>query len=154
MEGLIPFLIHAMKKQHGRPHHHGSYRSFSAGSSRSYHLLLGADQSGELEGSSHRRTRSEFQPPSLDLLEQRYSAGNLDYNIMSNSKSFNKGSNNPVLIGPSSNANTTTTTTNNNNSSAFSHMNSTIVNYRLPQNASSAYQFSKGINSAGSGTKV
>ncbi|TXG64129.1 hypothetical protein EZV62_011123 [Acer yangbiense] len=56
MEGLIPFLIHAMKKQ--RPQH--SYRSFSVGSTRSYHLLNGGDA---VDGSSHRRTRSDFQPP-------------------------------------------------------------------------------------------
>ncbi|KAI9180716.1 hypothetical protein LWI28_007467 [Acer negundo] len=56
MEGLIPYLIHAMKKQ--RPQH--SYKSFSMGSTRSYHLLNEGDA---VDGSSHRRTRSDFQPP-------------------------------------------------------------------------------------------
>ncbi|KAK5774485.1 hypothetical protein PVK06_042340 [Gossypium arboreum] len=63
MEGLIPYLIHAMKKQ--KPGH--NYRSTSVGSSRSYHLL---------EGSSHRRTRSEFQPPAtVEVVEQRSGLG-------------------------------------------------------------------------------
>ncbi|OAY45415.1 uncharacterized protein LOC110618794 [Manihot esculenta] len=65
MEGLIPYLLHAMKKQ--RPQN--SCRSFSASSSRSYHLLLSGGDS--FNGSSHRRTRSEFQPPSVEFLEQR-----------------------------------------------------------------------------------
>lgn len=142
MEGLIPFLIHAMKKQNGRPPHHSSFsRSLSTGSSRSYHLLLGADKSGE-EGSSHRRTRSEFQPPTLDFLEQRpaSSGGNLDYNNMSNPKRFNRGSNNSVLISPPSNANT--------NNNTFWQMNSTIATYQVRQNASPAHPISnsKGIN--------
>lgn len=65
MEGLIPYLLHAMKKQ--RPQH--SYRSFSENSNRSYHLLNPKDSS---HGSSHRRTRSEFQPPAnIDFLEHR-----------------------------------------------------------------------------------
>ncbi|XP_059311283.1 uncharacterized protein LOC132062811 [Lycium ferocissimum] len=57
MEGLIPFLLHAMKKQ--KPHHN-SFRCLSDTSNRSYHMLVGTDS---IEGSSHRRTRSEFQPP-------------------------------------------------------------------------------------------
>lgn len=143
MEGLIPFLIHALKKQNGRPPHHSSFgRSLSTGSSRSYHLLLGADKSGELEGSSHRRTRSEFQPPTLDFLEQRpaSSSGNLDYNNMSNPKRFNRGSNNSVLTSPPSNANT--------NNNTFWQMNSTIATYQVRQNASPAHPISnsKGIN--------
>ncbi|KAK9287123.1 hypothetical protein L1049_015534 [Liquidambar formosana] len=64
MEGLIPFLLHALKKQ--RPHH--SYRSLSEGSSRSYHVLMGPDS---YEGASHRRARSEFEPPTVEFLEQR-----------------------------------------------------------------------------------
>lgn len=66
MEGLIPFLLHAMKKQ--KPHH--TYRSLSEGSTRSYHLLNAA-AADSLSGSSHRRTRSEFQPPSIEFAEQR-----------------------------------------------------------------------------------
>ncbi|CAI9764435.1 unnamed protein product [Fraxinus pennsylvanica] len=80
MEGLIPFLLHAMKKQ--RPQH--SYRSLSENSTRSYHLLMAAGES--VEGSSHRRTRSEFQPPSINFLEQR---SGLEY--FSHTKSFSKG---------------------------------------------------------------
>ncbi|KAI3448184.1 hypothetical protein Pfo_004849 [Paulownia fortunei] len=64
MEGLIPFLLHAMKKQ--RPQN--AYRCSSENSTtgRSYHLLLAGNST---EGSSHRRTRSDFQPPStVDFL--------------------------------------------------------------------------------------
>ncbi|KAF9600696.1 hypothetical protein IFM89_011367 [Coptis chinensis] len=67
MDGLIPFLFHAIKKHNG----HRSYRSLSEGSTtaRSYHQLIA--YSGSLDGSSHRRTRSEFQPPTFDFTEQR-----------------------------------------------------------------------------------
>ncbi|KAJ8763477.1 hypothetical protein K2173_002360 [Erythroxylum novogranatense] len=64
MEGLIPYLLHAMKKQ--KPHN--TYRSFSEGSSRSYHLLTGGDS---FSGSSHRRTKSEFQQPTMEVLEHQ-----------------------------------------------------------------------------------
>lgn len=80
MEGLIPFLLHSLKKQRPR----NSYRSLSETSNRSYHPLMGPDS---LEGSSHRRTRSEFQPPAADFLDQR---SGIDY--MSRSISTNKGS--------------------------------------------------------------
>ncbi|RDX69621.1 hypothetical protein CR513_51239, partial [Mucuna pruriens] len=68
MEGLIPYLIHVIKKQ--KPHKR-SYRSFShsESSNRSYHLLLASDS---FSGSSHRRTRSDFQPPSSEFLEHRH----------------------------------------------------------------------------------
>ncbi|EYU37569.1 hypothetical protein ABFS82_02G044400 [Erythranthe guttata] len=57
MEGLIPFLLRAVKKQ--KPQN--VYRSLSENSiGRSYHLLLAGDS---VDGSSHRRTRSDFQPP-------------------------------------------------------------------------------------------
>ncbi|CAN4107801.1 unnamed protein product [Withania somnifera] len=56
MEGLIPFLLHAIKKE--KPHHN-SFRCLSETCNRSYHMLIGGDS---IEGSSHRRTRSEFQP--------------------------------------------------------------------------------------------
>ncbi|KAF9665936.1 hypothetical protein SADUNF_Sadunf16G0177000 [Salix dunnii] len=69
MEGLIPYLLHSIKKQRPR----NSYRSLSIGSSRSYHLLMGGDQGESLNGSSHRRTRSEYQPPPLEFSEQRAS---------------------------------------------------------------------------------
>lgn len=64
MEGLIPFVMHAMKKHKG----HKGYRSLSA----RYHLLEG---SVTVEGSSHRRTRSDFQPPTADYLQQRSGFG-------------------------------------------------------------------------------
>ncbi|KAL5070288.1 hypothetical protein RYX36_021175 [Vicia faba] len=69
MEGLIPYLIHAIKKQ--KPHQHSLNRSVShSGSiSRSYHLLL---ESESVSGSSHRRTRSEFQQPTSEFLEHRF----------------------------------------------------------------------------------
>ncbi|PIA44179.1 hypothetical protein AQUCO_01700060v1 [Aquilegia coerulea] len=68
MDGLIPFLFHALKKNKGSTRR--NYRSLSdQGSTRSYHLLVG--NSGSLEGSSHRRTRSEFQPPTFDFIDQR-----------------------------------------------------------------------------------
>ncbi|GMN37889.1 hypothetical protein TIFTF001_007184 [Ficus carica] len=72
MEGLIPYLIHALKKE--KPRH--SYRSFSENSTsqRSYHRLLSGSSHNFPEGSSHRRTRSEFQQPppsSLDFAEQQ-----------------------------------------------------------------------------------
>ncbi|KAL3843850.1 hypothetical protein ACJIZ3_001253 [Penstemon smallii] len=54
MEGLIPFLLNVVKKQ--RPQN--AYRCLSESSSgRSYHLLIGGDS---VEGSSHRRNRSDF----------------------------------------------------------------------------------------------
>ncbi|KAK2974479.1 hypothetical protein RJ640_018644 [Escallonia rubra] len=92
MEGLIPFLLHTLKKQ--RPHN--SYRSVSASSSRSYHLLTGAGGGGDsADGSSHRRTRSEFQP--LDFSKM---GSGLDF-VPPHSRSLNKGS--PVAT--ASNAN-------------------------------------------------
>lgn len=73
MEGLIPYLIHAIKKQQSptktHHHHHHHRRSFShseSSNNRSYHLLLGSDSFG---GSSHRRTRSDF---SGDFSDQRH----------------------------------------------------------------------------------
>ncbi|KAL6513112.1 hypothetical protein OROGR_020598 [Orobanche gracilis] len=62
MEGLIPFLLKAMKKQAPRR----AYRSLSENSvtGRSYHLLLSGNSG---EGSSHRRTRSDYQPQSYHL---------------------------------------------------------------------------------------
>ncbi|KAJ1402854.1 hypothetical protein SESBI_27691 [Sesbania bispinosa] len=55
-----------MKKQ--KPHHQRSF-SHSESSNRSYHMLLGSDS---FTGSSHRRTRSDFPPPTTEFLEQRY----------------------------------------------------------------------------------
>ncbi|XP_075672833.1 uncharacterized protein LOC142642364 [Castanea sativa] len=65
MEGLIPFLLHAIRK----PRPHNSYnRSQSENSTRSYHLLNAAES---VSGSSHRRTRSEIQPPTIEFVQQR-----------------------------------------------------------------------------------
>ncbi|XP_052194160.1 uncharacterized protein LOC127802409 [Diospyros lotus] len=66
MEGLIPYLLNAIKKQ--RPHH--SYRSLSVsdGSSRSYHMLTAPDSSDRL---ALRRIRSELDPPTAGFLDQR-----------------------------------------------------------------------------------
>ncbi|KAL8540453.1 hypothetical protein ACS0TY_001888 [Phlomoides rotata] len=58
MEGLIPFLIHAVKKQ--KPQNVQRSLSDNSTTGRSYHRLLGGDS---VEGSSHRRTRSDFQLP-------------------------------------------------------------------------------------------
>lgn len=70
-------LFRAIKKQ--RPGH--SYRSFSEGSNRSYHKLIGSQDS--VDGSSHhRRTRSEFQPSTVDHF--------MDRQEFSRSTSFNK----------------------------------------------------------------
>ncbi|KAE8691514.1 Radical SAM superfamily protein isoform 1 [Hibiscus syriacus] len=72
MEGLIPYLIHAMRKQ--KPTHR--YRSMSVGSSRGYRLLIGQSPKESVEGSMHRRTRSEFQPPqTVEFYEQRSGLG-------------------------------------------------------------------------------
>ncbi|EOA33039.1 hypothetical protein CARUB_v10016371mg [Capsella rubella] len=73
MEGLIPYLIHAIKKDHNRDHQ--MYRSMSVGSSRSYRpLMMGQEGSSSAQGSSHRRTRSEYNPPVImDMFDQRSS---------------------------------------------------------------------------------
>ncbi|GFP99406.1 hypothetical protein PHJA_002084700 [Phtheirospermum japonicum] len=62
MEGLIPFILRAVKKQTPQ----NIYRSLSENSTsgRSYHLLLTRDS---VEGSSHRRTCSDYQPPSAAI---------------------------------------------------------------------------------------
>ncbi|KAK4802134.1 hypothetical protein SAY86_000337 [Trapa natans] len=68
MEGLIPYLLQAVKKQ--KPRH--AYRCLSDASNRSYHLLTGNDS---FNGSSHRRNLSEPPPPltasRFELSEQR-----------------------------------------------------------------------------------
>lgn len=62
MEGLIPYLIHAIKKHHKSQHMR--YRSMSEGSSHSYRpLMMGQEGSSSYQGSSHRRTRSEYAAP-------------------------------------------------------------------------------------------
>ncbi|CAO2823267.1 unnamed protein product [Amaranthus hypochondriacus] len=59
MEGLIPYLVRAIKTQNLHKH---SYQCLSDhGSRRSYHLLGSAGDS--FNGSLHRRTLIEFQPP-------------------------------------------------------------------------------------------
>ncbi|XP_010272493.1 PREDICTED: uncharacterized protein LOC104608262 [Nelumbo nucifera] len=70
MEGLIPYIFHAIKNKKA----HKDYRSLSDGSSRSYRPLTGG--MGSFEGSSHRRTRSEFQPPTTyDFQLEQSSSG-------------------------------------------------------------------------------
>ncbi|GAB2292126.1 hypothetical protein Dimus_026378 [Dionaea muscipula] len=64
MEGLIPLLLHAIKKQSLHHHSHGVRRCVSDGSMQGirYHLL--SPRQDSFEGSSHRRTLSEmYQPP-------------------------------------------------------------------------------------------
>ncbi|CAN8258751.1 unnamed protein product [Cochlearia groenlandica] len=80
MEGLIPYLIHAIKKDN-MPQHK-MYRSISEGSSRSYRpLMMGqeASSSSSFQGSSHRRTRSdtEYKPPVITVMsdQNRSSSG-------------------------------------------------------------------------------
>ncbi|XP_059644266.1 uncharacterized protein LOC132286025 [Cornus florida] len=84
MEGLIPFLLHTLKKQ--KPHN--SYRCLSDSSNRSYHMLIGLDS---LDGSSHRRTRSEFVPLTVEFFhkQQRQQQPGLEF---SHSRSINGGS--------------------------------------------------------------
>ncbi|KAJ8638300.1 hypothetical protein MRB53_012567 [Persea americana] len=67
MEGLIPFVFNAiMKKRDG-----SKYSSLSDSSSRRPFLLL--EHAGSFDGSSHRRTRSDFQNPTSEFLEWRSS---------------------------------------------------------------------------------
>ncbi|KAF8050622.1 hypothetical protein N665_1922s0008 [Sinapis alba] len=76
MEGLIPYLIHAIKKDQ-KPQGH-VYRSMSVGSSRGCRpLMMGQEEdSSSLQGSSHRRTRSEYKPPvRMDMFDQTSSGG-------------------------------------------------------------------------------
>ncbi|KAL9224761.1 hypothetical protein vseg_000770 [Gypsophila vaccaria] len=66
MEGLIPYLIHTIKRTK-HVHNQGYTRSLSDGSRRGYQLLGSAGES--VNGSSHRRTRSEFQAPGFGDLQ-------------------------------------------------------------------------------------
>lgn len=60
MEGLIPFVLHALKKKRER----SKYSSLKEGSSHSCRHPLTENVVGfNLDGSSHRRTRSDFQTP-------------------------------------------------------------------------------------------
>lgn len=77
MEGLIPFLIHTVRKQKS----HKNYRSLSDTSNRSYHILIGGNSA---EGSSHRRTRSD-----VDFLERK---ATYDHDYLAHSSGMNKGS--------------------------------------------------------------
>ncbi|KAG5625264.1 hypothetical protein H5410_010482 [Solanum commersonii] len=80
MEGLIPFLLHAMKKH--KPHQN-TFRCLSDTSNRSYHMLIRAES---IEGSSHRRTRSEFQPPVTVDFRDLASFNNRASSLFSNQK--------------------------------------------------------------------
>ncbi|XP_068655935.1 uncharacterized protein [Aristolochia californica] len=63
MEGLIPYVLHAIKRNRDR----SKYRSLSQGSSRNCLYPLTVREEASYEGSSHRRTRSDYQPPVSDL---------------------------------------------------------------------------------------
>lgn len=66
MEGLIPFVLHALKKKRER----SKYRFLSEGSSHSCRYPLTENVVGfSLEGSSHRRTRSDFETPASGFVE-------------------------------------------------------------------------------------
>ncbi|KAJ4966509.1 hypothetical protein NE237_018358 [Protea cynaroides] len=67
MEGLIPCIVKALKRQKSQR----SSLSPSESWSRSYYRPL--NSKGSSDGSSHRRTRSDFQPPVAELLENRSS---------------------------------------------------------------------------------
>ncbi|CAH8328965.1 unnamed protein product [Eruca vesicaria subsp. sativa] len=72
MEGLIPYLIHAIKRNH-KPQHQ-TYRLMSIGSSHSYGPLMMGQEGSSLQGSSHRPTRSEYKPPVvMDMFDQTLS---------------------------------------------------------------------------------
>ncbi|KAI7991695.1 hypothetical protein LOK49_LG12G00515 [Camellia lanceoleosa] len=92
MEGLIPLILQSLKKQ--RPSQQ-SFRCLSDSSNRSYHLLMGAPDS--FDGSSHRRTRLEFQPPPSTTVDS------LDHHPHRSALEFNRGSS--VLAPPPSTAN-------------------------------------------------
>ncbi|KAJ8638299.1 hypothetical protein MRB53_012566 [Persea americana] len=66
MEGLIPFVFNAITKKGDG----SKYRSLSDTSSRGrqYRLL---EHVGSFDGSSHRRTRSDFQNPTSEFLGWR-----------------------------------------------------------------------------------
>lgn len=89
MEGLIPYLIHAIKKDH-KPQNQ-MYRSMSVGSSHNYRpLMMGQEGSSSLQGSSHRRTRSEYKPPVImDMFDQRSSGFGQDFGNKYSSSSQN-----------------------------------------------------------------
>ncbi|GAB2225295.1 hypothetical protein Droror1_Dr00006086 [Drosera rotundifolia] len=68
MEGLIPFLLHAVKKHQTFDHHHGARlgRCLSDGSRQGvrYQLLQSSRGGDSNDGSSHRRTICDtYQPP-------------------------------------------------------------------------------------------
>ncbi|KAL1197662.1 hypothetical protein V5N11_012320 [Cardamine amara subsp. amara] len=93
MDGLIPYLIHAIKKDH-KPEHK-MYRSMSVGSSRSYRpLMMGQEGSSSFQGSSHRRTRSEYKPPEvIDMFDQRSSGLGQDFRKKDSSSSSSSSQN-------------------------------------------------------------
>ncbi|KAL3730268.1 hypothetical protein ACJRO7_027294 [Eucalyptus globulus] len=80
MEGLIPFVIRSVRKQRL----YSSYRCLSDGSARSYHLLAGGES---VDGSSHRRTKSEL--PQLSAAEFKEQRSGVE---LARAHSMNKGS--------------------------------------------------------------
>ncbi|KAK9941911.1 hypothetical protein M0R45_007603 [Rubus argutus] len=76
MEGLLPFLCHAIKKRRSKH----KYRCFSESSYKcSYHLLLSGQEPMSLEGSSCRHKRYKFQPPATAELFEQQSALEFDH---------------------------------------------------------------------------
>ncbi|CAH9058016.1 unnamed protein product [Cuscuta europaea] len=82
MEGLIPYLIHAIKKQ--RPNHQSFGRRLSDASNRSYHLLIGAESG---DGSSHRRSLlSDERSPRKDMTFTNRAASSMLFNAAAAAK--------------------------------------------------------------------
>ncbi|KAK9715848.1 hypothetical protein RND81_06G193700 [Saponaria officinalis] len=92
MEGLIPFLIHTIKRTKNVHNNHGYSRSFSDGSRRGYELLGSAGES--VSGSSHRRTRSEFKAPAFKDLHPEVDDFIRSHSFKNNNSNSNSNSNN------------------------------------------------------------
>ncbi|KAK9715847.1 hypothetical protein RND81_06G193600 [Saponaria officinalis] len=77
MEGLIPYVIRAIKRQ---TLHKNGYRCLSNASRHDYdHLLASAGNSID-NGSSHRRTQSEFRSQDSEDYSQAYVVRNSSIN--------------------------------------------------------------------------
>ncbi|KAK1317984.1 hypothetical protein QJS10_CPA05g01220 [Acorus calamus] len=72
MEGLIPFLFHKIKKTRAEK----GYQGLSTGSSHggSYRQLIDRRSTEQMEGSSHRRVRSDFPAVSYSVFPDRVTA--------------------------------------------------------------------------------
>ncbi|KAF8081234.1 hypothetical protein N665_0899s0020 [Sinapis alba] len=81
MEGLIPYLIHAIKRHHKTQHQ--MYRLMSIGSSRRYRpLMMGQENSSSLQGCSQKP------PVIMDMFDQKSSDFGQD-SVNKNSSSQN-----------------------------------------------------------------